>query len=64
MAWEDLDEEQRNGVIVVLTQEAERLEREAMQLQEAAQRLGRPSLVERGEMRANAFREAIEALSR
>jgi hypothetical protein len=64
MAWEDLNEEQRQAVLVVLAQEADRLEREAMQLQDAAQRLGRPSLVERGELRANAFREAIEALSR
>ncbi|MBX3128102.1 MAG: hypothetical protein KF718_15365 [Polyangiaceae bacterium] len=63
MAWAEQSEDQRQMVLVVLEREAERLEREAMQLQEAAQRLGRPSLVERQELAANAFRDAIDVLT-
>lgn len=63
MAWAEQSEDQRQAVLVVLEREAERLEREAMQLQEAAQRLGRPSLVERQELAANAFRDAIDVLT-
>lgn len=62
MLWESLSDEQKAMVFEVLTQEAERLEREAVQLSHAAKQLGRPSLVERQELRANAFRAAIEAL--
>ncbi|MCA9593018.1 MAG: hypothetical protein KC776_06890 [Myxococcales bacterium] len=63
MAWADFPEDQRALVLDVLTREAERLEREAVQLSQAAQRLGRPSLVERQELRANAFRAAIDLLT-
>ncbi len=63
MSWQEFPEDQRALVIDVLTREAERLEREAVQLQQAAQHLGRPSLVERQELRANAFRAAIELLT-
>ena len=62
MAWRDVPEEQRQRVFDLLLAEASRLEREAVQMQQAAERLGRPSLVDRQELGANAFREAIEAL--
>jgi len=62
MLWQELSEEQKALVFEVLTNEAERFEREASNLEHAAKQLGRPSLVERHELRANAFRAAIEAL--
>lgn len=62
MLWDDLTYEEKAIVFAALEQEAERLEREAVHLQKAAQQLGRPSLVERTEVRANVFRAAIEAL--
>ncbi|MFO0566640.1 MAG: hypothetical protein U0263_13310 [Polyangiaceae bacterium] len=62
MLWDELTDEAKALVFEALSREAERLERDAVNLQAAAQRLGRPSLVERQELRANAFRAAIEAL--
>lgn len=62
MDWDELEEEQKGLVIDVLEREAGRLERDAAQLLDAATRLGRPSLVERHELRANAFRAAIDVL--
>lgn len=62
--WADIPEDERRRVIEVLEREAERLENDAVQMQTAAQRLGRPSLVERQELKANAFRAAIERLAR
>jgi hypothetical protein len=60
--WSTIPEDERKLVIDVLVREAERLENDAMNLQVASQRLGRPSLVERQELKANAFRAAIDAL--
>lgn len=62
MSWHDFTEAQKGAVLHVLEREAERLEREADQLQAAAEKLGRPSLVDRHEIRANAFRAAISLL--
>ncbi len=62
MEWDELEDEQKALVIDVLEREALRLERDATQLIEAASRLGRPSLVERHELRANAFRAAVDLL--
>lgn len=62
MLWNDLPEEAKALVFEALSREADRLERDAANLQRAAQQLGRPSLVEGTELRANAFRAAIEAL--
>jgi hypothetical protein len=64
MKWEDLPEAEQAGVLSVLEREAERLEKDALQLEVAAQKLGRPSLVERQELMANAFRAGIEYLTR
>ena len=60
MKWEEVSESERANVIAVLEREAERLEQDAVQLQAAARQLGRPSLVERQELKANAFRACIE----
>jgi hypothetical protein len=62
MSWDDMPDEQKALVFELLMREAERLERDAANLQQAAQRLGRPSLVERQELRADVFRAAIAAL--
>ena len=62
MKWEEVPGSERVNVIAVLEREAERLEQDAVQLQAAARQLGRPSLVERQELKANAFRAAIEFL--
>jgi hypothetical protein len=62
MEWDELEDEQKALVIETLEREAGRLERDAAQLLDAATRLGRPSLVERHELRANAFRAAIDVL--
>jgi len=62
MEWDELEDEQKALVIDALEREAGRLERDAAQLLDAATRLGRPSLVERHELRANAFRAAIDVL--
>lgn len=62
MLWNDLTDQEKALVFEVLEREADRLERDAVQLEKAAKQLGRPSLVERTEVRANAFRAAIEAL--
>jgi hypothetical protein len=62
MEWSNTPEEERQSVLDVLEREAERLEQDAVQMQVAAQRLGRPSIVERQELKANAFRAAIDAL--
>lgn len=62
MEWDELEDEQKALVIETLEREAVRLERDAAQLLDAATRLGRPSLVERTELRANAFRAAIDLL--
>jgi hypothetical protein len=62
MEWSSIPEEERQSVLDVLEREAERLEQDAVQMQVAAQRLGRPSIVERQELKANAFRAAIDAL--
>lgn len=62
MEWDELEDEQKALVIDTLEREAGRLERDAAQLLDAATRLGRPSLVERHELRANAFRAAIDLL--
>ena len=62
MSWEDQPEDQQQLVIQVLEREAARLEREAVHMIQAAQQLGRPSLVERQELGANAFRDAIALL--
>jgi hypothetical protein len=62
MEWDELEDEQKALVIETLEREAGRLERDAAQLLDAATRLGRPSLVERHELRANAFRAAIAVL--
>lgn len=62
MLWNELPDESKALVFEVLAREADRLEREAVHLEHAAKQLGRPSLVERTELRANAFRAAIEAL--
>ena len=64
MNWDELPEDQKSIVLEVLEREAERIERDAANLIQVAQRLGRPSLVERQELRADAFRAAIEYLSR
>jgi catechol 2,3-dioxygenase-like lactoylglutathione lyase family enzyme len=63
MPWGQLPREDQVRVLEVLEREAARLEQEADQLQVAAQRLGRPSLVERTELAANAFRSVIEVLN-
>jgi hypothetical protein len=63
MEWSSIPEVERKLVIEALEREAERLELDALNMQTAAQRLGRPSLVERQELRANAFRAAIDALT-
>ena len=62
MDWSSIPEDERQTVLDVLEREAERLEQDAVQMQVAAQRLGRPSIVERQELKANAFRAAIDAL--
>ena len=62
MGWTELDEAEKAPVFEVLEREAARLERDALNMQQAAKQLGRPSLVERQELRANVFRAAIEAL--
>ncbi len=62
MNWDETSDQEKALVFELLTREAERLERDAENLQRAAQRLGRPSLVERQELRANVFRAAIAAL--
>jgi hypothetical protein len=62
MEWSSIPQEERQSVLDVLEREAERLEQDAVQMQVAAQRLGRPSIVERQELKANAFRAAIDAL--
>ncbi|MBK7584748.1 MAG: hypothetical protein IPI67_31740 [Myxococcales bacterium] len=62
MLWDELDDGSKALVFETLTREADRLERDAVNMQQAAHQLGRPSLVERHELRANAFRAAIEAL--
>lgn len=62
MLWNELSDDAKTPVFEALAREAERLERDAVNLQRAAQQLGRPSLVESTELRANAFRAAIEAL--
>ena len=62
MGWSELDETEKQLVFDVLEREAGRLERDAVNMQQAAKQLGRPSLVERQELRANAFRAAIAAL--
>ncbi len=62
MLWNELTDESKALVFDALEREADRLEREAVHLEHAAKQLGRPSLVERTELRANAFRAAIEAL--
>lgn len=62
MGWSELDDTEKALVFEVLEREAMRLERDAINMQQAAKQLGRPSLVERQELRANAFRAAIEAL--
>jgi len=64
MKWEQVPESERANVIAVLEREAERLEQDAVQLQAAARQLGRPSLVEPQELKANAFRASIEFLTR
>jgi hypothetical protein len=64
MNWEDVPEAERAAVLLLLEREAERLEKDASQLEGAAQQLGRPSLVERQELKANAFRACIEYLTR
>ena len=64
MTWEELPDSERAAVFAVLEREADRLEQDAAQLQQAAQRLGRPSLVARQELAANAFRAALELLTR
>ena len=64
MKWEEVPESERVNAIEVLEREAERLEQDAVQLQAAARQLGRPSLVERQELKANAIRAAIEFLMR
>jgi hypothetical protein len=64
MKWEEVPESERANVIAALEREAERLEQDAEQLQAAAKQLGRPSLVERQELKANAFRAGIEFLTR
>lgn len=64
MKWEDVSESERQSVVAVLEREAERLEQDAIQLQAAAKQLGRPSLVERQELKADAFRASIEFLMR
>ena len=62
MTWAEQPEDQRLIVIQVLEREAARLEREAVHMEQAAMQLGRPSLVERHELGANAFRDAIAQL--
>lgn len=62
MLWDEAPDDQKALVFELLAREAERLERDAVNLQQAAQRLGRPSLVERQELRANVFRAAIAKL--
>jgi hypothetical protein len=62
MEWDELEDEQKALVMETLEREAARLERDAAQLLDAATRLGRPSLVERHELRANAFRAAMDVL--
>jgi hypothetical protein len=61
--WTSIPPDERRLVIDVLEREAERLEQDALNMQAAAQRLGRPSIVEHQELKANAFRAAIEALA-
>ena len=60
--WESMDDTERQTVLDVLEREAERLESEAEQMMVVSKRLGRPSLVDRRELKANAFRAAIDAL--
>lgn len=62
--WADIPKEERARVLDVLAREAERLENDAIKMQTAAQQLGRPSLVERQELSANAFRAAMALLMR
>ncbi len=62
MSWADQPEDQKQIVIQALEREADRLEREAVHMQQVAQRLGRPSLVDRQELGANAFRDAVDRL--
>jgi hypothetical protein len=62
MRWEEAPDDQKALVFELLIREAERLERDAMNLQRAARQLGRPSIVERHELRADVFRAAIAAL--
>jgi hypothetical protein len=57
-----MDHAERQMVLDVLEREAERLESEAEQMLAVSKRLGRPSLVDRRELKANAFRAAIDAL--
>jgi hypothetical protein len=64
MKWEEVPGSERVNVIELLEREAERLEQDAAHLHVAARQLGRPSLVERQELRANAFRAAIDFLMR
>jgi len=64
MKWEHVTGTERADVIAMLEREAERLEQDAAQLERAAVQLGRPSLVERQETKASAFRAAIEFLTR
>ncbi len=62
MDWGNASAAQRAQVYDVLEREAERLERKATEMQEAADRLGRPSLVDDQELKANVFRAALSAL--
>jgi hypothetical protein len=62
MAWAEQPEDQKQVVFQVLEREAMRLEREAVHMEQAAKQLGRPSLVERHELGANAFRDALAML--
>ena len=62
MSWAEQPNDQRRMVLQLLEREALRLEQEAVHMEQAAQQLGRPSLVERHELGANAFRDAIAQL--
>ena len=62
MSWAEQPDDQKLMVFQMLEREAMRLEREAVHMEQAAKQLGRPSLVERHELGANAFRDAIAAL--
>jgi hypothetical protein len=63
VAWSRIPQSERKLVIDALEREAERFEQDALKMQTAAQKLGRPSLVEHQELRADAFRAAIDALN-